>query len=130
MCILGFTVGAWDLFHEGHSNFLTQCKSQCTYLIVGIVTDYWIRVQKGHDRPDESLQLRITQLRDKKLADKIVIIDTLDISQYLQMVDIWFKGNDQKNMRPVEFSRTIFIPRTLGISTTQRIEDRGNTGGR
>jgi cytidyltransferase-like protein len=44
---LGFTVGIWDLFHEGHINLLKKCREQCDYLFVGIMNDYWVRVAKN-----------------------------------------------------------------------------------
>lgn len=120
---IGFTVGVWDLFHKGHINFLKDAKKHCDFLHVGIMTDYWVRVQKGHQgRPVDSLELRINNLRQSELADNIVVLDTLDMSQYLQMAHVWIKGEDQKNMRPNEFSNTIFINRTKGISTTDLIK--------
>jgi len=119
---LGFTVGVWDLFHEGHLNFLKKCKNHCNYLFVGIMTDFWVRVQKGHDRPYHSLEKRICNLRESELADKIIILDTLDIHSYLQMVDVWIKGKEQKNMRPNMWVNEIFIERTPNISTTELLK--------
>jgi len=123
---LGFTVGVWDLFHEGHINMLKECRKHCDYLHVGIMTDYWVTVQKGKNRPIDPLSYRLVNLRNSGLSDKIIILDTLDMSQYLQMVDVWFKGDDQKNMRPFDYPSTIFIKRTPGISTTTlEIADNG-----
>jgi cytidyltransferase-like protein len=116
---IGFTVGVWDLFHEGHQKFLEKAKDHCDYLCVGIMTDFWVRVQKGHDRPFESLELRTTRLRETKLADKIVILDTLDVHPYLQIADVWIKSEGQKNMRPTIWPNEVFIPRTPDISTTE-----------
>jgi glycerol-3-phosphate cytidylyltransferase len=120
---IGFTVGVWDLLHQGHLNFLKNAKQHCDFLHVGIMTDYWVRVQKGHSgRPVQSLEHRIVNLNKVKYVDNIVILDTLDMSQYLQMCHIWIKGEDQKNMRPFDFKNSIFITRTEGISTTLLIE--------
>lgn len=115
---LGFTVGVWDLFHQGHINFLKKCHEYCDYLFVGIMTDYWVTVQKGKNRPIESLAHRISNLQNSHLSDKIVILDTLDMEIYLSMVDIWIKGEGQCNMRPINFPNIIYIERTKGISTT------------
>lgn len=121
---IGFTVGVWDLFHEGHLNFLKEAKKHCDFLHVGIMTDYWVRVQKGHKgRPAESLENRIVNLKKLDIVDNIVILDTLDMSPYLQMCHVWIKGEDQKNMRPIEFANSIFIKRTEGISTTLLIKN-------
>jgi glycerol-3-phosphate cytidylyltransferase len=117
--IIGFTVGVWDLWHEGHNNVLSQAKKHCDYLIVGIMTDYWARVQKGHDRPWNSLAKRMSDLRKCKHVNKLVILDTLDMTPYLQMIDVWIKGEDQKNMRPETWPNEIYIPRTPCVSTTE-----------
>lgn len=98
---------------------VTEAKKHCDYLIVGIMTDYWVKVQKGHTRPIESLELRHTKLKNSKLCDKIIIIDTLDISQYLQICDVWIKGDDQKNMKPFDYNNIVTIDHTPNISTTE-----------
>jgi cytidyltransferase-like protein len=118
----GFTVGVWDLLHEGHTKFLLKAREHCDYLYVGIMTDFWVRVQKGHDRPFHSLEQRIVALRNTKLTDKIVILDTLDMYPYLQMVDVWIKGEDQKNMRPFEWHNEVYVERTPDISTSELIK--------
>lgn len=116
---IGFTVGVWDLFHEGHKNILKEAKTHCDYLVVGIMNDYWVRVQKGHQRPAQSLENRWLSLKNSGLADRIVILDTLDMTPYLQMSDIWILGENQKNMRPFDWSgETVRIKETGGVSTT------------
>jgi glycerol-3-phosphate cytidylyltransferase len=37
--IVGFTCGAFDLFHAGHITMMAECKTKCDYLIVGLHTD-------------------------------------------------------------------------------------------
>ncbi len=115
---VGFTVGVWDLFHEGHVDFLKSAREHCDFLYVGIMADFWVKVQKGHDRPFESLELRTVNLRLTGLCDRIVVLDTLDMDPYLQMTDVWIKGVDQKNMRPAMWSNEVFVSRTPNISTT------------
>jgi cytidyltransferase-like protein len=115
---LGLTIGVWDVWHPGHTHVLTRCRECCDYLFVGIMTDFWCHVQKGHDRPFESLQKRRESLQRSGLADRIVVVDTLEIHHYLQMVDVWFKGEDQKNMRPLDYPCTTIIPRLGGVSSS------------
>lgn len=123
---IGFTVGCWRLLHHGHINHLKEARQQCDYLIVGIMNDYWINVQKGREYPIENIDVAINNLRKTGLCDKIIELDTLNMSPYLQIADVWFKGEDQKNMRPEKFDNIIIIPRTQGISTTQIIEEKIN----
>ena len=117
------------MWHEGHENLLRQARNHCDYLFVGIMTDFWCHVQKGHNRPFESLQKRRESLLASGLADKVVILDTLDMHPYLQMVDVWIKGEDQKNMRPFDWPSVVVLPRTPGVSSTQRGQSEFNVFG-
>jgi glycerol-3-phosphate cytidylyltransferase len=124
---IGFTVGVWDLFHEGHINMLTEAKKNCDYLIVGVMTDYWVRVQKGHDRPRQSLETRFLSVLNSNLADKVIILDTLDMTKYLQIADVWILGENQKNMMPFNWpGKQIRIKETENISTTKLISEEQN----
>jgi glycerol-3-phosphate cytidylyltransferase len=117
---IGFTVGVWDVFHQGHINLLEEARNHCSYLVVGVMADYWARVQKGHDRPHDSLALRIENVRP--YADKTVVLDTLDMTPYLQIADVWIKGGEQKNMRPEFWPSAVYVSPTDGISSTQIIK--------
>ena len=44
---LGYTSGAFDLFHTGHLNILKKAKEQCDFLIVAVSTDELIRSYKN-----------------------------------------------------------------------------------
>ena len=120
---IGFTVGVWDLWHSGHEHILKNARLHCDYLVVGIMTDYWVRVQKGHKRPIESLAKRMVNLRNSGLVDKIVVLNTLDMSPYLQIADVWIKGSDQCNMLPEDYPNCVYIPRFPGISTTEKLKE-------
>ncbi len=119
---LGFTVGVFDLLHEGHQNLLKRACSLCDYLIVGVATDWLTRVQKGHDRPSQSYEVRALAverfLRTLPKMGRVIEIDTLDMTPYLQMVDVWVVGENQRNMRPFQWGAQVRIPETPGVSTT------------
>lgn len=115
---LGFTVGVWDLWHEGHTNFLKNARKHCDELIVGIMTDYYVGLQKGWGRPFESLATRMYHLEKSGLADRVCVLNTLDMTPFVQIADIWILGEDQQNMWPKEWPHSVRLPRTEGISTT------------
>jgi D-beta-D-heptose 7-phosphate kinase/D-beta-D-heptose 1-phosphate adenosyltransferase len=55
---VGFTNGCFDVLHAGHIAYLTQARSWCDRLIVGLNTDDSIRASKGPDRPVNGLEAR------------------------------------------------------------------------
>ena len=117
--IVGFTVGVFDLYHEGHKNLLQRASEHCDHLLVGVMTDFWVRVQKGHDRPVHSLETRLLAVRKSGWAWKAIPLDTLDMSPYLQVVDVWILGENQRNMRPFDWAgRQVRLTETPGVSTT------------
>jgi cytidyltransferase-like protein len=116
---LGFTVGVFDIFHKGHETLLEQCAQHCDLLLVGVMNDYWVRVQKGHTRPHESEQTRLLRLRSHPRVWKAILLDVLDMTPYLQVADVWLLGENQRNMRPFDCPiPQIRIPETPNVSTT------------
>lgn len=116
---IGFTVGVFDLFHHGHQSLLERCSTHCDLLLVGVMNDYWVRVQKGHDRPSQSEQTRLLAVRKYHCVWKTVLLDTLDMTPYLQVADVWLLGENQRNMRPFDYPiEQVRISETPGISTT------------
>ncbi len=49
--IVGFTHGAYDLFHYNHLEQLKQSAKKCDFLIVGVESDEAIRIYKSPMRP-------------------------------------------------------------------------------
>ena len=92
----GFTCGAFDLLHAGHILMLEEAKSFCDYLIVGLHTDPSIdRINKN--KPIQSLNERLIQLRAVKYVDLILIYDTeADLLKLLKAVrpDVRIVGAD------------------------------------
>lgn len=125
---VGFTVGVFDLLHEGHKRLLQRAASHCDHLVVGVTTDWLTRVQKGHDRPSQSYETRATAVRQFvgriPKSCKVIPIDTLDMTPYLQVCDMWVRGENQRNMRPFDYASTVLVPETPGVSTTMLLERR------
>ena len=126
--IVGYTVGVFDLYHDGHKNLLTHCGNTCDYLIVALVTDQLARIQKGHDRPAWSYQKRYVHVRKHPAVARVVPIDRIDERSLLDMlafVDVWFRGENQTNMPLVDWPAIAWVPETPGISTTLLLENGG-----
>lgn len=95
----GFTCGAFDLLHAGHIMMLEEARTFCDYLIVGLHTDPSIdRPEKN--KPIQSLNERLIQLRAVKYIDLVLIYDTeIDLLNLLKAIepDIRIIGYDYKD---------------------------------
>lgn len=96
--IIGYTAGAFDLFHIGHLNLLCQARSACSYLIVGVTTDELIEKTKHH-KPAIPFNERVEILKSCKYVDLVVAQDDLDKVKAWEKYhfDILFSGDDWKD---------------------------------
>ena len=95
MTRVGYAAGAFDLFHIGHLNILKHAKSDCDYLIAGVVSDEMLELTKGI-APVVPLAERLEIVRSIKHVDEAVaevLPDKLDTWRELRF-DVFFKGDD------------------------------------
>ena len=107
--IIGYTAGAFDLFHVGHLNLLKKSKENCDKLIVGITTDELI-FQTKHKHPFVSLKDRMEIISSIKYVDQVVVQDDLDKVKAWERYkyDILFSGDDWKgNPRWLDYERRL-----------------------
>lgn len=125
---IGYTQGAYDLFHIGHLNLINNAKKMCDYLIVGVNSDKLIEIYKNK-KPVINENDRATIISNLKSVDKVVIVDSLDkLSIRKQFCfDVVFIGSDWKgNERWIETEKelakihcdVVYLPHTDGISTS------------
>ena len=93
---IGVTFSCWDLLHAGHNMFLSDSKTKCDILCVGLQTDPTIdRITKN--KPIQSLEEREIQIRSCRYVDYYFIYDT-EKSLYQSLLDlqpdIRFLGDD------------------------------------
>lgn len=97
--VVGFTCGAFDLFHAGHVLMLAEAKEHCDYLIVGLQSD------PSFDRPTkntpvQSIVERQVQVKGCRYVDEVIIYDTekdlLDLFKILP-IDVRIIGSDYKD---------------------------------
>jgi glycerol-3-phosphate cytidylyltransferase len=94
--MIGFTCGAFDLFHAGHNIMLRDCKTHCEKLVVGLQTDPTID-RPNKNKPIQTVYERYTQLQNCKWVDDIIPYDTeADLINLLATtnINIRFLGED------------------------------------
>lgn len=127
--IIGFTAGAFDMFHVGHLNLIKNAKAQCDYLIVGVNTDELIASYKNK-RAVVPLNERMQIVSALKYVDEVEVVDTLDKVEMWKRkpFDVVFIGDDWKgterwNMTELELEqcggiKVIYLPYTKGTTST------------
>lgn len=63
--------GCFDVLHSEHLKFLQAAKNQGNILLVGVETDTRVRQLKGPGRPINPLRLRLKNLQQLGIADKV-----------------------------------------------------------
>lgn len=128
MIRIGYAAGAFDLFHVGHLNLLRTAKSQCDYLIAGVVADDMLKLNKGIT-PVISLDERLEIVRNISFVDRAVAEVTpskLDAWRELGF-DVIFKGDDwQGTAKGEQLERdfaavgveVVYLPYTQSTSST------------
>jgi len=86
--IVGFTCGAFDLFHAGHIAMLAEISAQCDFLIVGVQTDPSIdRPEKN--KPIQTLIERQLQVQACRYVDQVIVYETeADLLTLLNLLPI------------------------------------------
>ena len=127
---IGYTTGVYDMFHIGHLNLLRRAKEMCDYLIVGVVTDEGVRINKRVE-PYVPFAERIEMIRACKYVDEAVEIPfgyagTRDAFRKYHF-DVQFSGSDyetdpnwlqEKSFLEKHGASMVFFPYTQGTSST------------
>jgi glycerol-3-phosphate cytidylyltransferase len=92
---VGYAPGVYDLFHIGHLNVLRHAKSQCDFLIAGVVSDEMAERAKGK-RPVVPFAERLEIVRHISYVDDVhpeVLPEKIDTWRECRF-DVIFKGDD------------------------------------
>ncbi|MFD6443291.1 glycerol-3-phosphate cytidylyltransferase [Peribacillus sp. NPDC060186] len=120
------TYGTFDLLHWGHINLLKRAKDLGDYLIVAISTDEFnaLKDKKAY----HSFENRKMILESIRYVDEVIPEDNWaqkreDIVR--EGVDIFVMGDDWKGQfdELAEVCEVVYLPRTIGISTSQIKDD-------
>ncbi|HEY1926301.1 MAG TPA: D-glycero-beta-D-manno-heptose 1-phosphate adenylyltransferase [Caulobacteraceae bacterium] len=93
---VGFTNGCFDVLHAGHIAYLTQARSWCDRLIVGLNTDDSIRAAKGPGRPVNGLEARARVLSALAAVDLVTPFEEETPLELIRAArpDLLVKGGD------------------------------------
>lgn len=123
--MIGYTTGAFDLFHIGHLNLLRNAKAMCDILIVGVSTNQLVK--------NKNIIIPYTQrteiVRNIKYVDLVVPQKSYDKYEAWKRLhyDILFVGDDwYNNEKWNEYEqklykhgvKIIYFPYTEKISST------------
>lgn len=128
---IGYIAGVFDLYHLGHLNMFRRAKEYCDYLIVGVVSDEGVLINKQKD-PFIPFDERIEMVRSCKYVDEAVEIPfvycrTPEAFRKYHF-DVQFSGSDYENdpdwLAMKDFlerngSTMIFFPYTQQTSSTK-----------
>ncbi len=128
MTVIGYAPGAWDLFHVGHLNILRHARSQCDYLVAGVVDDDMLEQAKGA-RPVIPVTERAEIVSHISYVDEVFIETQPDKVETWRRrpFDVFFKGDDWRGTpRGIELERrfaevgveVVYFPYTVHTSST------------
>ncbi|AQS57091.1 glycerol-3-phosphate cytidylyltransferase [Novibacillus thermophilus] len=116
------TYGTFDLLHWGHVNLLKRARELGDYLIVALSTDEFNAVKKKkayYSYENRKLILEAIRYVDKVIPEKTWEQKVDDVLNH--DIDIFVMGDDWKGTFDFlkEYCEVVYLPRTVGISTTQ-----------
>lgn len=116
------TYGTFDLLHYGHINLLRRAKELGDYLIVGLSTDEFNAVKHKeayHSYENRKLILEAIRYVDEVIPEKDWDQKISDVKN--NDVDVFVMGDDWKGKFDFlkDYCKVVYLPRTVGISTTK-----------
>lgn len=129
-----FADGTFDLFHLGHVESFKNLGQYGDVVVVGVLSDEWVKTKKGDKRPVLSEEERIELVDSIRYVDYTVLAKDAEtgrrirISQILKQLrpDVFITIGESWKEREKEINRLRIqlkvIPRTHESSTTRLIE--------
>lgn len=116
------TYGSFDLLHWGHINLIKRARALGDYLIVGLSTDEFNAIK--NKKSYFSFEKRKFMLEAIRYVDEVIPerIWEQKISDVIENnVDVFVMGDDWKGKFDFlkEYCEVIYLPRTVGISSSK-----------
>ena len=120
------TYGTFDLLHRGHINLLRRAKDLGDRLVVGVSTDEFnvVKAKQAYYAYEErKLILEAVRYVDLVIAERDWEQKRDDIRRH--GVDVFVMGDDWAGHFDdlSDLCEVVYLPRTVGISTTQILSD-------
>ncbi|AEH52776.1 MULTISPECIES: glycerol-3-phosphate cytidylyltransferase [Heyndrickxia] len=120
------TYGTFDLLHWGHINLLKRARALGDYLIVGLSSDEFNEIKNKksyHSYENRKLILEAIRYVDQVIPEHSWEQKIDDIKKY--NVDVFVMGDDWKGKFDFlkDYCEVVYLPRTVGISTSKIKKD-------
>ncbi|WP_082233329.1 glycerol-3-phosphate cytidylyltransferase [Halobacillus massiliensis] len=120
------TYGTFDLLHWGHINLLKRAKDLGDYLIVAISSDEFNAIKNKeayHSFENRKMILEAIRYVDEVIAEDNWEQKVEDVQKY--DVDVFVMGDDWKGKfdHLKDYCEVVYLPRTVGISTSKIKDD-------
>ncbi|MDS9472231.1 glycerol-3-phosphate cytidylyltransferase [Sporosarcina pasteurii] len=120
------TYGTFDLLHSGHINILRRAKDLGDYLIVAISSDEFNALkgkQAYYSFEQRKLILEAIRYVDEVIPEHTWEQKVQDVQNH--DVDVFVMGDDWEGKFDFlsDYCEVVYLPRTVGISTTKIKED-------
>ena len=128
-----WTNGCFDVLHRGHLELFKFCKQiagRDGELIVGIDTDEKVKLDKGKNRPINSLSDRMEMLNSLIYIDKVIPFrSTTELERLVKWIhpSVMVIGSDWKNKEVIGkkwTDRLMFFDRVGNYSTTNILKKK------
>ncbi|MGG0720089.1 glycerol-3-phosphate cytidylyltransferase [Robertmurraya massiliosenegalensis] len=116
------TYGTFDLLHIGHINLLKRAKALGDYLVVGLSSDSFNN-EKGkgayHSYENRKIILESIQFVDEVIPENDWDQKIQDVIKH--DIDVFVMGDDWKGHFDFlkEYCEVVYLPRTIGVSTSK-----------
>ncbi|MFG6147961.1 glycerol-3-phosphate cytidylyltransferase [Halobacillus sp. B23F22_1] len=120
------TYGTFDLLHWGHINLLKRAKDLGDYLIVAISSDEFNEIKNKeayHSFENRKMILEAIRYVDEVIAEDNWEQKVEDVQKH--DIDVFVMGDDWEGKFDFlkEYCEVVYLPRTVGISTSKIKDD-------